>query len=121
MEELAHRPECVAILSGLNLSIELATHFAQQTLMKSLCALALRLQLPLVMHITGRSSPCGLGCIYTPTDSLTDYGTETPGVAVGVVVGVVCSGDGASLDKALELLQGEGWTADTAPADTGSR
>ena len=53
MEELAHRPECVAVLSGLNLSKELATHFAQQTLLKSLCALALRLQLPLVMHITG--------------------------------------------------------------------
>ena len=75
IEEIARRPECVAILSGLNLQRELATHFAQETLLKASCALADRLLLPLVLHIAG---------------------------------------DGASLDKATELLRGEGWIADDA-------
>ena len=58
---------------------ELATHFAQETLLKASCALADRLFLPLVLHVAG---------------------------------------DGASLDKAIELLRGEGWTADSMHGDT---
>ena len=81
IEDIARRPECLGILSGFNLQKELATHFAQETLLKASCALADRLFLPLVLHVAG---------------------------------------DGASLDKAIELLRGEGWTADSVNADTTS-
>ena len=79
IEDIARRPECLGILSGFNLQKELATHFAQETLLKASCALADRLFLPLVLHVAG---------------------------------------DGASLDKAIELLRGEGWTADSENGDT---
>ena len=50
-EVAARRPECCAILSGLNLSREHATHFAQEALLKSSCSLAARVQLPLILHV----------------------------------------------------------------------
>ena len=80
VEELARRPECVGVLSGFNMQRELATHFAQETLLKASCAMAERLLLPLVLHIAG---------------------------------------DGASLDKAIELLRGEGWAADAEDGSGG--
>ena len=71
VEELAKRPECVAIMTGLNLNREVGTHFPQEALFRSSCALANKLLLPLHIH---------------------------------------CASDGSSLDKALELLEEEGWT-----------
>ena len=53
VEEYARRPECVGVLSGLNLQKELATHFAQESLLKSAYALSCRIKLPLVLHIVG--------------------------------------------------------------------
>jgi Tat protein secretion system quality control protein TatD with DNase activity len=73
IEELASAPECVAIVSGLNMTREMCTHFAQESLLKSCAGIATRLALPLILHV---------GC------------------------------DGASLDRALELLQKMGWLSD---------
>ena len=75
VEELSLRPECLGLLSGVNLTRDVATHFAQESLLRSTLALCDRLKLPLVLHVAG---------------------------------------DGASLDKALEVLAAEGWAA---PAD----
>lgn len=50
-EELARRPECVGILSGLNLSREMKTHFAQEQLLKQSFELADKLLLPVILHI----------------------------------------------------------------------
>lgn len=55
VEEIARKPECVGILSGLNLGRELATHFAQESLLKTSCKLCEKLLLPLVLHITDSS------------------------------------------------------------------
>jgi len=71
VEELAKRPECLAIMTGLNLNREVGTHFPQEALFRSSCALANKLLLPLHIH---------------------------------------CASDGSSLDKALEILEEEGWT-----------
>eukprot|EP00981_Chlorochromonas_danica_P011950 scaffold4358_cov177-Ochromonas_danica.AAC.4 len=51
IEELGKRAECLAILSGLNLSREMATHFSQESLLKTSYSLAVKLQLPLILHI----------------------------------------------------------------------
>ena len=56
VEELARKPECVGILSGYNLGRDLATHFAQETLLKTSLALCDKLQLPLVLHIADGDS-----------------------------------------------------------------
>jgi TatD DNase family protein len=49
-------PECVAIETGLNLSRETGTHFAQESVFKSCCEAALTLQLPLVLNIANDGS-----------------------------------------------------------------
>ena len=74
VEEIARQPVCVGILSGLNLSREIGTHFAQESLLIAACGIADRLLLPLVLHVAA---------------------------------------DGSSLERVLEILRGEGWTADT--------
>ena len=51
IEELGRRSEIVGILSGLNLSRETGTHFAQETLLKAHRSLAEKLLLPLVLHV----------------------------------------------------------------------
>lgn len=56
IEELARKPECVGILSGYNLGRDLATHFAQESLLKTSCALCDKLHLPLVLHIADGAS-----------------------------------------------------------------
>ena len=56
IEELAIRNECVGILTGLNLSREIVTHYAQETLFKSSASLAEKLNLPLVMHLSNPAS-----------------------------------------------------------------
>ena len=56
IEEIARKPECVGILSGYNLGRDLATHFAQESLLKTSCALADKLQLPLIMHVADGQS-----------------------------------------------------------------
>ena len=50
VERLGKSAECVALLTGLNMMREAATHFAQEALFKSLYALAARVKLPLVVH-----------------------------------------------------------------------
>eukprot|EP01041_Mallomonas_annulata_P005652 gene5652-11402_t len=74
VEEIARHPVCLGILSGLNLTREIGTHFAQESLLISACGVADKLLLPLVIHIAP---------------------------------------DGSSLDKAIEILRTEGWTADS--------
>jgi Tat protein secretion system quality control protein TatD with DNase activity len=56
IEEIARKPECVGILSGYNLGRDLATHFAQESLLKSSCALCDKLHLPLVLHVADGES-----------------------------------------------------------------
>ena len=56
VEELARKPECVGILSGYNLGRDVATHFAQESLLKTSCALADKLMLSLVLHIADGDS-----------------------------------------------------------------
>jgi Tat protein secretion system quality control protein TatD with DNase activity len=51
IEELALAAECVAIVSGLNLTKEMGTHFAQESLLKSCAEIAERLNLPLILHV----------------------------------------------------------------------
>ena len=50
-EELARRSECVGVLSGLNLSREMKSHFAQEVILKASCELADKLLLPIILHI----------------------------------------------------------------------
>ena len=56
IEELSKRAECVGLLAGLNLSREIGTHFSQESLFRSTCALATKLGLPLTLHITDSAS-----------------------------------------------------------------
>eukprot|EP00300_Choanocystis_sp_HF-7_P013749 c18433_g1_i1.p1 GENE.c18433_g1_i1~~c18433_g1_i1.p1 ORF type:complete len:499 (+),score=102.63 c18433_g1_i1:31-1527(+) len=51
IEECAKRPECVAILSGLNLTRDVSTHYAQTSLLEASCQLADKAELPLVLHL----------------------------------------------------------------------
>ena len=53
IEELALRPECLGLLSGLNLTRNIATHFAQESLLRSTLALCDKRKLPLVLHVAG--------------------------------------------------------------------
>lgn len=55
-EQLAKHPQCVAVLSGLDLTREQATHFSQEALMKLLFAVALKHTLPVCVHLTGTAS-----------------------------------------------------------------
>jgi Tat protein secretion system quality control protein TatD with DNase activity len=52
IEELCLSGECVAIVSGLNLSREVGTHFAQESVLKSCCELSLLHRLPLILHVS---------------------------------------------------------------------
>ena len=56
IEEIARKPECVGILSGYNLGRDVATHFAQESLLRTSCALTEKLQLSLVLHIADGES-----------------------------------------------------------------
>jgi Tat protein secretion system quality control protein TatD with DNase activity len=56
VEEISKRSECVGILSGLNVAREIVTHFAQESLLRSSCHLAEKIQLPLVLHIANEAS-----------------------------------------------------------------
>lgn len=51
VEIAARKPECCAVMSGLNLSREHGTHFAQEALLKGSCEVAGRTHLPLILHI----------------------------------------------------------------------
>lgn len=50
-ETIACDPSCVGILTGLDLTRELATHFSQELLMLDLFRSASRLKLPVVIHL----------------------------------------------------------------------
>jgi Tat protein secretion system quality control protein TatD with DNase activity len=51
IEELGKAPACIALLTGLNLSRDAATHFSQESLLKDICHLAVdQLKLPVVLH-----------------------------------------------------------------------
>jgi predicted urease superfamily metal-dependent hydrolase len=47
------RAECIGVLSGLHLSREVATHFAQKTFFQAAVALCDKLKLPIVLHLAG--------------------------------------------------------------------
>jgi len=48
--ELSRRSECISIVSGLNLSKEMGTHFAQESLLNTLISVASNAILPLIVH-----------------------------------------------------------------------
>lgn len=56
VEELGRRSECIGILTGINLSREMGTHFAQEALLKSSCSIAEKLGLPLFLYVSDSSS-----------------------------------------------------------------
>lgn len=68
---------------------DMGTHFAQETLLRSMCQLAVKLELPLVLHIAGGGSGGG--------------GAGGAGAEGGAV---------ASLERALEILVEEGIVSD---------
>lgn len=51
VEELGRKSECISIMTGLNLSREIGTHFSQESLLKSSLEIAERIILPTVFHI----------------------------------------------------------------------
>ncbi len=51
VEAAARRAECVAVVSGLNLTRDMGTHFAQTSMLEASCQLADRVELPLLLHI----------------------------------------------------------------------
>jgi Tat protein secretion system quality control protein TatD with DNase activity len=56
IEELTVSPSCVGVLCGLNLTREVATHFAQESLVRVSSRLARKVQLPLYLHVPGVES-----------------------------------------------------------------
>ena len=52
-EEMAMRPECVGVLSGLHLGREIGTHFAQKSVLAAAARLCAKWGLPLVLHLAG--------------------------------------------------------------------
>ncbi len=56
VEELGKKAECIALLSGLNLSREMGTHFSQESILKSTIQLAEKLQLPVILHTSDLKS-----------------------------------------------------------------
>lgn len=56
IEELARRPECIGILSGLNMTRDIGTHFAQESVLRLSITAAQKAQLPLVVHVPGSTS-----------------------------------------------------------------
>jgi Tat protein secretion system quality control protein TatD with DNase activity len=50
-ESIARSPTCVAVLTGLDLTREQATHFSQEALMQELFSCAKRLKLPVMLHL----------------------------------------------------------------------
>lgn len=48
--QLATRPECIAVSSGVNMGRDSGSHFAQESLLRSCYGIARRLKLPLVLH-----------------------------------------------------------------------
>lgn len=56
VDEFARNGNCVGLLSGLNLTREVGTHFAQEILFKSSYQLAASLNLPLVLYVADSKS-----------------------------------------------------------------
>lgn len=56
IDEFARDPECIGLLSGLNLSREVGTHFAQESIIRATYAIAKGLSVPFVLHISDRKS-----------------------------------------------------------------
>ena len=127
IEEIARKPECVGILSGYNLGRDLATHFAQESLLKTSCALADKLQLPLVMHVadgqslitsieilraegwTSDSLVIGEGLDKDRRvilhDAITACGGETQKMTLAVEAGFYCSLSAAGLTDSDEVVR----------------
>jgi Tat protein secretion system quality control protein TatD with DNase activity len=51
VEDAARKQDCLGILTGLNLTREFGTHFAQEALLRSSCQLADKLMLPVILHV----------------------------------------------------------------------
>ena len=106
VEEIARKPECVGILSGYNLGRDVATHFAQESLLKTSCALSDKLQLSLVLHVADGESL--LKCI----DILKGEGWTRGSVIAGENAGsrkvilhdamTACGGDFGKFEAAIE-------------------
>jgi Tat protein secretion system quality control protein TatD with DNase activity len=95
IEELALAAECVAIFSGLNLTKEMGTHFAQESLLKSCAEIAERLSLPLILHVgnDGGSLTRALE-ILAETGWICDSGTPAPNHTLILYDALsACSGD----------------------------
>ncbi len=50
INQLACKSECIAIMSGLNRSRDIGSHFGQETLLKACYQIAVKYNLPLVLH-----------------------------------------------------------------------
>jgi len=87
-EELARRAECVGILSGLNLGREMATHYAQKSLLQLSIATADRLKLPLLLHIAGAG-----GSLEETLEILSEHGQSPERTVVVHDVVTACGGD----------------------------
>ncbi len=56
IENSAKHGECVGILTGLNMTREMGTHFSQESIFKQSCAIATKLHMPIVLHINDAAS-----------------------------------------------------------------
>ena len=106
VEEIARKPECVGILSGYNLGRDVATHFAQESLLRTSCALTDKLQLSLVLHIADGDS------LLKAIDILKGEGwtknsavaSENIGNRMVILHDIVtaCGGDSVKLESAIQ-------------------
>ena len=106
VEEIARKPECVGILSGYNLGRDVATHFAQESLLRTSCALTDKLQLSLVLHIADGDS------LLKAIDILKGEGwtrnsavaSENIGNRMVIIHDIVtaCGGDSVKLESAIQ-------------------
>ena len=56
VEELSRKPECVGIISGLNLTRDIGTHFPQEAMLRASCVVASKVMLPLILMCPGPAS-----------------------------------------------------------------
>ena len=69
LEPLAKTPSCVAVLAGLDLRRDVGTHYAQESLFKALVALAVKLQLPLMLHLAPHGDTLTAAMAWLPQQS----------------------------------------------------
>ncbi len=56
IEDLGKEAECISMLSGLNLTRDIGTHFAQESVLRALAHVADKLLLPMILHCPDSNS-----------------------------------------------------------------